>query len=195
MIKAVELGGRAAAEHACGTAAVGNQGCRLAVALFEVGLKGLGRVEAVEALLHLPIREIHDHAAEQLDHIEVIEVGKVPAGLSEEEVAGKNGNAGIEPAVDRVHPAPGGSLIHHIVVNERGRVDHFSDLSQAAVAGRELSLRGQGPRQKQNDAGAQPLAAGTEQMLGSGLEDGVTCPDQAAQVSEQGFKICLYRLE
>jgi hypothetical protein len=32
-------------------------------------------------------------------------------------------------------------------------------------------------------------------MLGSGLEDGVTCPDQAAQVSEQGFKICLYRLE
>ncbi len=86
-------------------------------------------------------------------------------------------------------------LIHHIVVNERGRVDHFSDLSQAAVAGRELSLRGQSPRQKQNDAGAQPLAAGTEQMLGSGLGYGVTCPDQAAQVSEQGFKICLYRLE
>jgi radical SAM superfamily enzyme len=32
-------------------------------------------------------------------------------------------------------------------------------------------------------------------MFRGSLEDGMTCPNQAAQVSEQGFKICLYRLE
>ena len=106
---------------------------QLILAIISVITVGIGG-------LHLPIREIHDHAAEQLDHIKIIEVGEVPAGLSEEEVAGKNSNPGIEPAVDRVHPAPGGSLIHHIVVNERGRVDHFCDLGQAAMAGREISL-------------------------------------------------------
>ena len=140
LIEAVELRRRATAEHSGRAATVGDQGSRLAVALFKVSLKGLSRVEAVETLFDLTISQIHDHAAEQLHHVEVIEVGEVPAGLGKEKVASEHGNAGVKTAMDRVHTTPGGSLIHHIVVNKRGRVDHFSDLGQASVAGRKFSL-------------------------------------------------------
>jgi radical SAM superfamily enzyme len=63
------------------------------------------------------------------------------------------------------------------------------------MARRKISRLRKGARQEQNDARAQTLAAGAEQMFRGSLEDGMTCPNQAAQVSEQGFKICLYRLE
>ena len=155
----------------------------------------MGRVEAVEALLHLPIREIHDHAAEQLDHVEVIEVGEVPAGLRKEKIASEHRNACIKTAVDCVHAPPGRGLVHHVIVHERGGVDHLGDLSQPTVAGRKLTLIRQGPRQQQNNAWAQTLSSCAEQVFRGGLKNGMTCSDQAAQVSEQGFKICLYRLE
>jgi hypothetical protein len=48
----------------------------------------------------------------------------------------------LETAVHRVNTAPGCSLIDNVVVDERSRVDHFSDLSQAAVAGPQLTVWG-----------------------------------------------------
>ena len=69
-------------------------------------------------MLHLTVGEIHDHAREQLDHLKVVEVGQVPAGLGEEKIASKNRNPVVETAVDRIDAPSGGGFIHHIVVNE-----------------------------------------------------------------------------
>lgn len=52
----------------------------------------------------------------------------------------------IETAVNRVNSTPGCSLIDNVVVDKRSRVDHFSDLRQAAVAGPQLTVGGYCPR-------------------------------------------------
>ena len=46
----------------------------------------------------------------------------------------------IETAVHRINSAAGCSLIDNVVVDERSRVDHFSNLRQAAVAGPQLTI-------------------------------------------------------
>ena len=59
----------------------------------------------------------------------------MPAGLSKEKVTRQNGDASIKAAVDGIDPPAGGRLIHDIIVNQRGRMDHFGDLGEPSVAG------------------------------------------------------------
>jgi hypothetical protein len=51
------------------------------------------------------------------------------------------------------------------------------------------------PRQQQHDAGTQTFAPSGKQMLCSGLKNGVTGSDQAAQIGQQGIQISLNGLE
>ena len=115
----------------------------------------------------------------------------MPAGLGEQEIARQNGNTRIEAAVDGVHTTAGGGLVHHVVVHQRGGVDHFSDLRQTPVPAAQLAVRRERPGDQENDAGAQSLAAGAEQVFGSSLENRVTSADQAAQIAQQSLEVGL----
>jgi len=91
-------------------------------------------------LLHLTIRQIHDHAAEQLDHFKVVKIGQVPTGLGKQKVTSQDSHTVVEAAVHGGHTATSGCLVDHVVVHQRGRMDHFRDLGQAAMAGGEFTL-------------------------------------------------------
>jgi len=55
----------------------------------------------------------------------------------------------------------------------------------------QLTIGRQSPGHQQHDAGAQALAAGTEQMLGRSLKDRMAGTDQAAQIAQQGLEVGL----
>ena len=93
------------------------------------------------------------------------------------------------------HTASGGGLIDHIVVNQRGRVDHLGDLGQATVPRGEIARWGQGPGHQQNNARADVLSSGAEQMLCSGLKNRMAGTNETAQITEQNFEIMLDRLQ
>ena len=119
----------------------------------------------------------------------------MPTGLGKEKISGQHRHLVVEAAVHGGHTAAGGGLIHHIVVHQGGGVDHLSDLRQPPVPGRELALRADRPRDQEHDAGAQLLAAGTEQMLGGRLQDRMAGADQGAQISQEGIKVGFDRLK
>ena len=194
-VELIELGGGQGREHPGGPGTVGDQGGGFAVALLEVGLEALAGVVAEQALLHFAVGQVHDHPAEQLHHLEVIEVGQVPAGLGKEKIPSQHRHPVVEAAVHGVHPTAGGGPVHHVVVHQRGRVDHFGDLGQAPVARAQLAIAGHSPGEQQHDAGAEALATGRKKVFGGGLEDGVTGPDQAAQIGQQGIQVSLNGLE
>ena len=182
-------------ENTGGPGAVGDQGGGLAVTLFEIGLETLTGVVAIEALSHLAIGEIHDHAGEELHHLQVIEVGEVPAGLGKEEVTGQHSHPMVEAAVHGGHAAARSGLIHHVVVHERGGMDHLGDLRQAPMAGAEGAIGSDGSRNQQHDAGTEPFATGGEEMLGCRLEDRVAGADHGPQIRKQGIEVGLDRLK
>jgi hypothetical protein len=93
----------------------------------------------------------------------------------------------IETAVNRVNSTPGCSLIDNVVVDERSRVDHFSDLRQAAVAGPQLTVGGYCPRKQEHNAGSQPLTTCSKQMLCCSLQNWMASSYKAAQVGQQGI--------
>ena len=132
----------ATTENPSSTSAVGNQRRGFAVTLFQVGLEGLARVVTEQTLLHLTISQIHDHAAEQFHHIEIIEIGEVPAGLREQKITSQNGHTVIETTVNRFDATPGCGFIHDVIVNQRGCMDHLGDLCQAAMPGCEPTVTG-----------------------------------------------------
>ena len=142
-IQPIQLRWGTTTENPCGPGAVGDQRRGFAVTLFQVSLEALRGVEAEEPLLHLTIRQIHDHAAEQLHHLKVIEVGEVPAGLRKQKITGQNSNTRIKAAMDGVHTTTGGRLIDHVIVNERGRMNHLGDLGQASMPWSQLAISGQ----------------------------------------------------
>ena len=194
-VEIVELGCLKAAEHPGCAGAVGNQRRRFAIALFEIGLEALASVVAEQALADLPIGQIHDHPREQLHHLEIIEIGKVPTGLGKQKIASQHRNPVVEAAVNGIHPAAGGGPIHHVVVDQRGGVNHLGDLGQAPMARTEFTIHGDRPGKQQHDAGAQPLAPRCKQVLGSGLKNRMASPNQAAQIGQQGIQISLHGLE
>ena len=195
LIQPIKLLGSAATQHTRSSDTVGDQRGGLAVTLLQVGLEGLGRVKAVKPLFHFPVRQVHDHPAEQFDHLKIIEIGQVPAGLGEQKITGENGNSRVETTVDRIDAASGGGLVHNVVVNQRCGVNHFRDLSQPAVSGRELTVRCQAAGHQQNDAWTQSFATCTEQVLSCGLKDRMSCSNETPQVTEQGLEIVLDRLK
>ena len=101
----------------------------------------------------------------------------------------------VEAAVHRGHAAAGVGAIHHVVVHQRGGMDHLGDLGQAAMARAELTIRRHRPRQQQDDAGPQALAPGGKQMFSCRLQNWMTSADQTAQIGQQGIEVGLDRLE
>ena len=86
-MQSVELIGREIRQDTGRTSAISNQGRGFAVALLDVSLKALTGVIAVQPLTDLTFSEIHDHSRQQLDHLKVIKIGQMPAGLSEKKIA------------------------------------------------------------------------------------------------------------
>ena len=115
----------------------------------------------------------------------------MPAGLGEQKIARQNSNTVIETAVDGVHTTAGGGLVHDVVVHQRGGMDHLGDLRQTPVPAAQFAVRRERTGDQQNDAGAEPLAAGAEQVFGSSLEDRMTSADQAAQIAQQSLEVGL----
>jgi hypothetical protein len=111
--------------------------------------------------------------------------------LGKQEIACQHSNPVVEAAMDGINPPPGGCLIHHVVMDERGGVNHLGDFSQAPVAGAEVTVRGDGPGDQQDNARPQPLATGGKQVLCGGLKNRVTRANQAAQISQEGVQISL----
>jgi hypothetical protein len=70
-------------------------------------------------------------------------------------------------------------------------MNHLGDFSQAPVAGAQITVRGYGPGKKQDNAWPQTLATGSKQVLSSGLENGMTRANQAAQIRQEGIQISL----
>ena len=84
----------------------------------------------VDGLVH-----VSELSWKHIDHpSEVVEVGQVPTGLGKQKIAGQHRHAAVETAVHRGHPPAGVGLIHHVVVHQRGGMDHFGDFRQAPVA-------------------------------------------------------------
>jgi hypothetical protein len=76
-------------------------------------------------------------------------------------------------------------------MDERRGVNHLGDFGQAPVAGAQLTCRGDGPGEKQDNAWPQTLATGGKQVLSSGLENRMTRANQAAQIGQEGIQISL----
>jgi hypothetical protein len=74
-------------------------------------------------------------------------------------------------------------------------MNHLGDLGQAPLAGAQISAGIEGAGQQQDNAGAQALAAGSEEMLGCRLKDRMASTDQAAQIGKKSIEIALNRLE
>ena len=148
-------------------------------------------VVAEQALANFTFRQIHDHAAEQLHDLEVIQVGQMPAGLGKEKIASQNGHATVETAVNRGHTTAGIGFINHIVVDQRSGVDHLGDLGQAPVAQAEFTGGVESPAEQQNDARPQALATGTEKVFGCRLKNGMTGANQGAQIAEELLEVRL----
>jgi hypothetical protein len=70
-------------------------------------------------------------------------------------------------------------------------VNHLGNFSQAPVAGPQLTIRGNGPGKKQNNAWPQPLATRGKQVLSGGLEYGMTRANKAPQIGQKGIQISL----
>jgi hypothetical protein len=70
-------------------------------------------------------------------------------------------------------------------------VNHLGDFSQTPVAGAQVTVRGDGPGDQQDNARPQALATGGKQVLCGGLENGVTRANQAAQIGQEGVQISL----
>ena len=190
-VQQIKLLGGKLGEHTSGACAVGNQRGGFAIALFDVGLEALTGVIAVQTLTDLTLSQVHDHAGEQLDHFEVIEVGQMPAGLSKEKIAGEHSNTAVEAAVDSGHTPACVGLIDHIVMDQGGGMDHLGDLRQAAMARTQLTGRVKRPCQQQDNARAQALTSGTEEVLSSSLKDRMTGANQVAQVTQKVLEIGL----
>ena len=95
-------------------------------------------------------------------------------------VTGKNRNPRIKTTVDGVHTSAGGCLIHHIVMNEGGGVDHLRDFRQTPMRGVSWPSSARARGEQQNNAGTR-RATCTEEVLGRRLKDGMTGTNQAAQ--------------
>jgi hypothetical protein len=70
-------------------------------------------------------------------------------------------------------------------------MNHLGDFSQAPVAGAQVTVRGDGPGDQQDNAWTQTLATGGKQVLSSGLENRMTRANQAAQIGQEGIQISL----
>jgi hypothetical protein len=70
-------------------------------------------------------------------------------------------------------------------VNERSRVDHFSNFGQAPVARPQLTAWSYCARYQKHNAGTQPLSPSSEQMLSCRLQNWMASAYEAAQVGQQ----------
>jgi hypothetical protein len=145
-------------------------------------------------LAHFPFSQVHDHPRQEFDDFEIVKVCQVPTGLGEEKIACQHGHPVIEAAVDRGDASTGGGLIHDIIVNQGGGVDHFGDLGQAPVPGTESAVWGDGFGEQQNNAWPQALTACSKKMFSRRLQDGMAGTNETAKFGQKSVQVGLNRL-
>ena len=92
-------------------------------------------------------------------------------GAGEEEVAGDDGEQVAPAGVDARDVAPARRLVHHVVVVERGEVHELDrDAAEQRVLAGVATRQGRGSERQR---GAQPLAAGLDEVRGDLVEEGV----------------------
>jgi hypothetical protein len=96
--------------------------------------------------------------------------------------------------MDRGDASTGGGLIHDIVVNQGGCMDHFGDLGQAPVPGTESAIWGDGFGKQQDNPRAQPLAACGKKMFSRRLQDGMAGTNETAKFGQKSVQVGLNRL-
>ena len=61
------------------------------------------------------------------------------------------------------------------------------------MTGRQLAITGKGTGNQQNNARANSLASGAEQMFSGSLKNWVARTDEAAQITKQGLEVVFNR--
>ena len=111
-------------------------------------------------------------------------VGEEQHGLGQEVVAGQHRRQVAEPRLHRGVTAPAVVVVHHVIVDERGRVHH---LREGGGTQRQFVDFAKELRTEQHEDGPQALALGFERIahdvvhrLGVGLQ----------RLCEEGFEPC-----
>ena len=104
------------------------------------------------------------------------ELARQSAG--EEVIAQQDARFVVPADVDRVEVAADGSLVQHVVVDQRGRVDHFHRRGQEDV-GRAKTRTGQPAQQQQGRP--QAFAAQPEAVFDQVVDEGVFAPQLLAE--------------
>ena len=124
---------------------------------------GLVAAAGADGLAHLTGHELGEGLGDEL-HGERPELGQQHGGVGEQEIAGENGGGIVPATVGGFDAATHGRLVHHIVVVQRGEVDHLAHdggLDQPLGVGSGPELPGQ-----QGHERTEALATGGHEVQG-----------------------------
>ena len=184
------------AEHRRGLTRRRDETRGLVVALLQVTLERDVAVEQRPSLRDLAVGKIGDDLGDELDHLEVIEVGEVPRALREEEVTGEDRDAGSVQRVNRLRPSSRVAIVEDVVVYERRRVNHLGDLRETPLALGDVvhrhELRG-GASDEEDEHRTEALAPRSEDLIGGGEEEWVLAADDVEDVGAHLLHVALHR--
>src|SRR5690606_25846433 len=162
-----------------GRRAGGDERGRLVRDDAEVG--GLVDVEAAGLLdlEELPLAHAADGVGDDVEEavVPVVEGEEEPA--REEEVAEEDGHLVLPQRVDREHAAPALGLVHHVVVDEGGRVEELDEGGGAVALLRDAAAE---RRREEHERGADLLPLLAEDVLRDAVEEADARAHRLAEV-------------
>jgi hypothetical protein len=122
----------------------------------------------VEELQHLALGDDVGRIGEHRHHAQASHVHHHLEGARVEEVPDQHRRGVAELGIGGVLPAPQARLVHHVVVEERGRMDEFDDRGQLVLRG---AFGAAGIRGQQEERGAQALPAALDDVVGDRADE------------------------